>query len=261
MTPFEFAYRALLPALSPLNVLARRELRAAIARHRGGRPVILDVGGRKSPYTVGLEADVVVSELPRASALQAALNLGLTPALEQELRRRRSNVRAVVLGDMTRTALAPQSVDVVAAVEVLEHVEEDERFVANVARVLRPGGAFVMTTPNGDAVPIPHNADHKRHYPRSTLEALLRRHFTEVTVRYAVRQSAFRRAGLRTWSPRRPVSTVAAMGGSLVCLAHSSLPGAGGDALGTRHLLAVARGPRTAAPAPPARTGELAMRG
>ena len=44
----------------------------------------------------------------------------------------RSNVDDYVLDDMTSTSLAPASFDAVVAVEVLEHVEADDAFVANV---------------------------------------------------------------------------------------------------------------------------------
>lgn len=38
--------------------------------------------------------------------------------------------------------------DLAVAVEVLEHIDGHERFFGEVARVLKPGGAFVFTTPN-----------------------------------------------------------------------------------------------------------------
>ena len=38
--------------------------------------------------------------------------------------------------------------DVVFAGEVIEHIVDTDAFLAEVARVLKPGGAFVLTTPN-----------------------------------------------------------------------------------------------------------------
>ena len=64
---------------------------------------------------------------------------------------------------------------------MLEHVEHDEQFAANLARALKPGGTFVMTMPNGYFRPIPFPV-HKRHYKGTDLEALLKRHFAEVRV-------------------------------------------------------------------------------
>jgi SAM-dependent methyltransferase len=38
--------------------------------------------------------------------------------------------------------------DLVVAVEVIEHVADTDRFLANCANVLKPGGTLVLTTPN-----------------------------------------------------------------------------------------------------------------
>jgi SAM-dependent methyltransferase len=48
--------------------------------------------------------------------------------------------------------LADDSVDVFFAGECIEHVEATEPFLDEVHRVLRPGGRFVLTTPNADAL-------------------------------------------------------------------------------------------------------------
>lgn len=241
MTPFEIAYRCALPFLPPLYSEVRRHLRAAAPRV-GDRPLeILDVGGRKSHYTIGLPGVVTITELPRESETQVALNLGLTDELVAGTLARRSNVREIRYDDMTATRLRAESFDCVVAVEVLEHVEEDEAFVRNVARVLRPGGTFVMTTPNGDAMPTPHNADHKRHYPRRALHALLARSFAEVDVRYVVVGGRARSLGLRSWSRRHPIRTIGTMAANVVNAVQSAAPSVREDAMGTRHLLAVAR--------------------
>ena len=41
------------------------------------------------------------------------------------------------------------SYDVVIASEVIEHMREPEKLLVNVRRNLKPGGLFIMTTPNG----------------------------------------------------------------------------------------------------------------
>ena len=50
--------------------------------------------------------------------------------------------------DATSLCLADESVDVVVSFETLEHLREQERFLKECRRVLRPGGIFLCSTPN-----------------------------------------------------------------------------------------------------------------
>ena len=242
LKPFEYCYLVCHPLLPPLYQQVRRELFRALEA-LAKRPAILDVGGRKSHYTIGLPAVVTISDLPRISAVQNQLNLGTNDQINDQTRSRRSNVKKTIYDDMTRTNLPENSFDVVVAVEVLEHVEEDQLFVRNVARTLKPGGWFVMTTPNGDAVPIPHNLDHKRHYRLEQLTQLLSTHLDNVEVHYAIKAGRFRSWGLKSWSPKRPIQTARSMLSNIINSFESSSAAVREDALGTRHLVATARKP------------------
>lgn len=238
MTGFELRYRMLEPFLLPLHRQVRGRLLLEAARRP--RPLeILDVGGRKSHYTVGLPARITISDLPRESAVQQQLNLGITPDIAAETRARRSNIRDVVFDDMTASKLPDETFDIIVAVEVLEHVERDDDFVANVQRVLKPGGSFIMTTPNGDSV-ANTNPDHKRHYLRAQLRSLLERHFREVEVNYAICGGAWRSWGLQSWSPRRPFKTVRGMVANVVNGWQSARSSVCERSHGTRHLFATA---------------------
>jgi SAM-dependent methyltransferase len=239
-TPFERAYVFAEPFLPPLYKLVRRRLRA-LAESAGRTPALLDVGGRKSHYTIGVPAEVTVSDLPRASALQKELHLGIDDPIRAQTLRRRSNVRRVVYDDMTRSELPDASFDLVVAVEVLEHVEDDAAFVRNAHRVLRPGGIFLMTTPNGDFVPNT-NPDHKRHYTRRHLAERLGESFRDVRVAYAIRAGRWRTLGLKSWSPRHPLRTALSMAGNVVNTWQSGRVRPD-EAQGTRHLVAEARKP------------------
>jgi SAM-dependent methyltransferase len=225
--------------LPPLNRLVRRELQTWLRGSRV-RPRLLDVGGRKSHVTIGIPADVTVTDVARVSQVQRNMNLGINDEMVRQTRRRRSNIRDMVVDDMTRSALPSQSFDVIVAIEVLEHVEEDDAFVRNVARILKPGGLFLMTTPNGDFIPR-RNRDHKRHYKRSQLESLLSAHLDDVKVWYGIRLTPARRRGLHSWSPRRPLRTLSSISGNLVNYKESTVPGVSEEAMGTCHLLATAR--------------------
>jgi SAM-dependent methyltransferase len=233
-------YERLQLAVDPLQLPLRAEVRNRLHELTDPQPGLrlLDVGGRKSPYTIGVPAAVTVTDLPRATALQHELHLGLTNELQRDLQRRRSNITEVILDDMTRTTLPPESFDAVVAVEVLEHVDEDDRFLANTSAVLRPGGWFLMTTPNGDHRPVP-SGDHRRHYRRDDLAALLNRYFDRVSVDYAIRASRWRTRGLASWSIRHPAATAAGMVGNVVNRRESRRPGIARQANGTQHLVAL----------------------
>jgi len=146
---------------------------------------LLDVGGRTSPYTVSLPVEVTVTDIPRESAVQKELNLGFTEAITKKLKAR-GNVKQVLYDDMTATKLAPASYDGVVSVEVIEHVPADELFVKNIAATLKPGGFFLVTTPNGDHLTVIKNPDHLRHYKKAELETLLKKYFSKVELYYAV---------------------------------------------------------------------------
>jgi Methylase involved in ubiquinone/menaquinone biosynthesis len=228
------------PFLPPLYRQARSRLRELIKISGLDSPRLLDVGGRKSPYTIGLPARITVIDLPRHSELQRHLNLGIDDVVLEQIKRRRSNIEKVVLGDMTRSGLPDEHFDLVVAVEVLEHVEEDDLFVSEVARVLKPGGFFLMTTPNGDWVSNT-NPDHKRHYRKARLTELLEKYFAEVSVEYAIAGGHYRKMGLKPWSLHHPLRTVSSIFGNVVNSFQSSGEAIKKRARHTRHLFAVAR--------------------
>jgi len=238
MTLFERTYLCALPFLPALYGQVRRRLRGLVRRF-GPHCEVLDVGGRKSPYSIGVGARVTISDLPRISETQKQLNLGVTGKMVHQTLARRSNVRAIIFDDMTHSHLPDNSFDCVVSVEVLEHVTEDQRFVHEVARVLRPGGVFLMTTPNGEFVPN-HNPDHKRHYRRDQLAAVLTQAFDDVDVEYGVQAGRWAALGYRSWSLKRPLRTLLSMLGNLINGVLSSRAALKQQSHGTCHLIAVA---------------------
>ena len=228
------------PFLPPLYKQTRSRLRELIEKSPVRNPRILDVGGRKSPYTIGLPARITVIDLPRQSEIQQKLNLGINEIVFEQIKKRRSNIETVVLGDMTRSDLADREFDLAVSVEVLEHVEEDELFVREVARVLKPGGFFLMTTPNGDWVEN-KNPDHKRHYLKNQLSELLEKYFGEVSVDYAVAGGRCRKMGLKPWSAYHPLQTAGSIFGNVVNSFQSAGEKIKSRAAHTHHLFALAR--------------------
>jgi SAM-dependent methyltransferase len=239
LKPFEMMYRICEPGL-PLIYRQTRKMLTKVAEGKLEPPEILDIGGRKSHYTIGVPANITITDLPRRSATQHHLHLGFNQEVIAAVRKRRSNVRHVVIDDMTCSSLGTASFDCAVAVEVLEHVYDDAAFIREVRRVLRSNGVFIMTTPNGDYVRN-SNPDHKRHYRRCELETLLRREFTSVDVRWAIPGTRFYWMALRSWSWRRPIATAKAFFGGIVNLMEDRYAQPSEDGQGMQELIAVAR--------------------
>jgi 2-polyprenyl-3-methyl-5-hydroxy-6-metoxy-1,4-benzoquinol methylase len=86
---------------------------------------------------------------------------------------------AAVRANLVALPVATAAVDLVVSSQVVEHLWDQDAFVADCARVLRPGGSLVVTTPNRRTFP-PGNAFHHRELDAGELVALVGRHL-EVT--------------------------------------------------------------------------------
>ncbi|MFI3303530.1 MAG: methyltransferase domain-containing protein [Rikenellaceae bacterium] len=64
------------------------------------------------------------------------------------------------------------SFDRVVSFQVIEHIEMDTEFVAEVYRVLKPGGLFIVSTPNAP-MSLTRNPWHVREYTAKEFKALL----------------------------------------------------------------------------------------
>ena len=96
-----------------------------------------------------------------------------------------------------------RAVDLVVSSQVVEHLWDQDAFVAECARVLRPGGRLVVTTPNRLTFP-PGNVFHSRELDATELSALVGEHLEVRSVlglRHGPRLAADQ-AGTATWWPR-----------------------------------------------------------
>ena len=84
-------------------------------------------------------------------------------------------------GDAHSLPFADETFDAVVSIEVIEHVEHPEKMASEMARVLKPGGCLILSTPNrhfyGDPMTI---RQHLRHYYPEEVFALLQPLFAEV---------------------------------------------------------------------------------
>lgn len=74
---------------------------------------------------------------------------------------------------------ADASFDCVITFQVIEHIEQDAQFVREIARVLRPGGLLILTTPNAP-MSLTRNPWHVREYTPEQLRELLARDFAQI---------------------------------------------------------------------------------
>lgn len=94
----------------------------------------------------------------------------------------RRGVRHVVHSSLEDAGLEPGSLDAAGAFDVVEHVEDDDAFIASVHRALRPGGRFYCTVPALQWLWSAEDAraGHFRRYTPAGLAALLRRNGFDV---------------------------------------------------------------------------------
>ena len=96
-----------------------------------------------------------------------------------------ANIARTLLGDKaivqtasaTAIPLADEYCDLVLCIEVLEHVDDDEKALAEIARILRPGGSLILSLPYRHWFPSHVKLiGHFRHYTRVDVEQFLSRH-------------------------------------------------------------------------------------
>jgi SAM-dependent methyltransferase len=84
---------------------------------------------------------------------------------------------AVMRADATALPVTDDSLDLVVAFDVLEHIPDHDRAVAEVRRVLRADGRFLVAVPADPRLWSEHDVavDHVRRYMRVTLRGVLER--------------------------------------------------------------------------------------
>lgn len=213
MTQYEFLRWFTFPIMTTHLVTVRNDIKRLIKGNKtsGEKLNILDVGGRKSPYTIQLPANVTLLDVPQEEGTREELNLGFTKDILTTIQKKRSNIKDVIIQDMTKSTLPDASYDAVVCIEVIEHVEADAIFIKNIAKVIASGGWAYFTTPNGDYIKNEgpnKNPDHVRHYTRLELQTVLEKYFDRVDVHYGVKTGKYRVQGLRSYSLKRPIQTL-----------------------------------------------------
>lgn len=91
------------------------------------------------------------------------------------------------VADATDLPLADDGCDLFVSFETIEHIDNDRAFLAEVVRVLKPGGTLLCSTPNrsvtnaGTSIEdVPFNPFHVREYDKGELVSLLGEFFASV---------------------------------------------------------------------------------
>lgn len=84
--------------------------------------------------------------------------------------------------DEYQFGLEEKTIDMVSMLDVLEHVEDEDRMLAEAKRVLVPGGHLLVTVPAYQFLWSEHDValHHRRRYTRSGLEQVLKRNGLKV---------------------------------------------------------------------------------
>lgn len=100
--------------------------------------------------------------------------------------------------DVSSLQFDGDSFDVVVSFETIEHIRDREAFLREVTRVLRPSGAFVVSTPNVEhTTERPRNPFHHVEYERDDFVRLLTPHFESIDLFGQRRRSTRRYRMLR----------------------------------------------------------------
>lgn len=155
------------------GIVAQHLKRYEFARSFCARKVVLDAGcgtGYGTAY-LGADADRVVGVDVSEQALAYARSRYSTANVE------------FARADLEELPFPDASFDTVVSFEAIEHLEHPYAFVEHAARVLRPGGTFVVSTPQAATTTHrPANPHHRVEFSRPDFERLLRTTFGDVAL-------------------------------------------------------------------------------
>ncbi len=127
----------------PGTSLRHHALKRLLNSELQGNTTVLDIGGYDGYIATKLiEADpnlqITVVDIDRAG-LQSAVERGLN----------------AVYGSVFALPFDDHYADVILLLDLLEHLDDDRGAVEEIARVLKPSGKAIITTPMKDGVPFP----------------------------------------------------------------------------------------------------------
>jgi SAM-dependent methyltransferase len=110
----------------------------------------------------------------RAAGVESVVALDYDPVAVDHVRRRYPRL-AVVRGNLVALPFDDETYDTVVSLQTIEHLWDQDAFLAECRRVLCPGGRLILSTPNRLTFP-PGNVFHSTELAADELAVLLRRH-------------------------------------------------------------------------------------
>jgi SAM-dependent methyltransferase len=162
------------PAEHVLRLMHERAYDEAVG-HAAGRGV-LDVGCNTGYGTMRF--------VPVA---RRVVGVDVSPrAIEAAVQRAAEGHPEFLVTDGTTLPFPDDAFDLVTSFQVIEHLEDPMPYLAELTRVVRPGGEIILATPNAsirlDPGMTPWNRFHVREFTSTELQTLLERAFTDVRV-------------------------------------------------------------------------------
>lgn len=129
----------------------------------------LGCGARRGPYYLAETAQEVVGVDISSEAIGYVKSKWVRKNLTYEVM------------DGTELTFPDNSFDLVVSFEVIEHIQDYKKYLAEIQRVLRPEGVYILSTPNG-AIKRPPNPQHIQEFNLQEFRDLLHRYFSEVEI-------------------------------------------------------------------------------
>lgn len=181
--------------------------------HRGRRSIVCRILQRYAPprariLDVGCGTGATTAALCRFGSV-SGLDMG-----QAALRHAHAHGLPVARGSAENLPVGGALLDVVVALDVLEHLDDDRRALAEILRVLRPGGVLLTTVPAYPFLWSSHDEalGHRRRYRRAELRERLSGAGFEITLCSYVMASILPvaiavRLAERLWKRRGPAES------------------------------------------------------
>lgn len=168
MTDLDFTGERLVPDKSPAHLVAehRARYKFAVKFIEGMNVIDIGCGEGYGSYLMGGFAETVVGVDLSEEAVVNALELYSSDKVDFKT------------GDVTRLSYPENEFDAGVCFEVIEHIENPGDLLKEAGRVIKPGGIFIVSTPNGGVrVSSQKNPFHVKEFTLAEFSKLLEDYF------------------------------------------------------------------------------------